>query len=555
MNSSVKAVIAIMAITHSASALAQTQTGAAKKATATTKVTTPVLAIPPMAYGSFPVAIGAGTYNYQSLDKTRIIDALIAQNEKVRGEDMTALAEMVQQLNLSFTGMLQVVYGATDATGKKTLIGLTEHSVKSGYNPTKKDGKLTLTDFMQLKFELDRRAAMVRNNIATIDAIPSMLTTANTDVGMKDADVAKLRKNFEGVSLAPLKAHYNKQLDALLAETEKLKFGIKLAEEKLPVYFQTGFANTTELLSKRAYSKEDFAKMKDDATNAAADALLPIREIHKTLNLSILKQMQTEIDVFGKKGSYRIELNTSGFENSIKLIEEMFYVRSTLRMIYGMNLGGFRVVYQKKALHWDKLNNSSIVFDNGFATDPSELTRQQDAMFLALNTMNDFNGIDDKGKVDPSKKTGYDFSKLLSKDVNTFSKVMSIWTFLKGKTREVSINHVLLTLMLADTQEELMLVSSAGHEGIRESYNRRYRNGADWTKARDFYFPKPGTLKTPEQKNVDPKTLVGANNIAKAALDKSMDAYSISAEIEAALELLEAANPYFQIKAGRYDEI
>ena len=496
------------------------------------------------------IPVQSGNYKFVQLDQNGVLKDILGQTNKIQEQDLQAAKDMIAGLNNNFKDLVAFIYGGADSQGN-TLPGLKIRGQKTSINMLDLNNKIEINEFLEIKNEFEQRSTLFSNNIATFDSIVDVLVNAKTTkIELTDVQLGELRKNFQGLNFSKFKAHYAEQLAKINSDVASFTFGLKMPGTA-PAYKQVGLVNIDELIAKNPYSEDDFRNMQKESLKIRSKITDEQLAIDQTLNAVTFKQIRTVIDQFGVSDSYRYNQNFQGREDAIKQLEEAFYVRSALRMIYGISLGAFQINYDKKALNLDYLfMKSKISWKTNMVTrNQSELTAQQDLLFQAFDNMSKRNLTGATDKKDP-----YDMKQILAPGKTMFSRASTVVAFLKGKTNEVSINVVVLGLLLADVQEELMLAGSGGHPAIKKSYTSRYKLTGGWEDAKAAYFGD-AEERTPEQLSANANTLMGAVNHTTLALDSISEKLRRGQELLKTLEDLKKKSPYYQKLAARKSEL
>ncbi len=485
--------------------------------------------VAPFFMQGYPIQIAPGSYNFNALDQTKVADYVLKQFEKVRGEDRAIIENAIKSLNEKYVAMTTLVYGNG---------GLSQKSVNSSANPASSSGKLTVRDVMQLQLDFDRNLSLFANDVATIDALPQMLSAVRYEPNLATAAVDQLAGNLKNVNFEQFKTYYSGQVSNLKSAIDRMDFGILLPSGA--PFMQHGLSDLTELKKQKLFSARDIQELQLKVGRLRAAMNTVNTGIAQTMHPAMLKMLRNVITQFGERNRYRTDENDSGRKQAIKNIEELFYVRSGLRAKYGIPLGAIKVNYTMYAGNADKML-STLVLDAGIARSIDELTTDQNNLFNALEGLN------------------YRSARALFKPGRTFfSRVSGIVSMLKGQSNTVAIKTVLLPFLLQDVAEEVMLSTSAGWNGVLDGYKKRYntKDGGDWAAARMMYFPKT-TEKTgsAQQTRMDVDSIIGLKNVADLLFSSKLADISDARDIEKQLEALQMADAIFKEVGARNDDL
>ncbi len=467
------------------------------------------------------LTLSPGTYDHRNLDATAVTEWVVKQFDQVRREDKALITNSINSLNARYESLLQAVYGP------KGLVGLSNNSTLDPLNPA---GKPTPREFAKIKTDFDGLLSVVRNEVATVGMLASLLKDASYEPNATEVKLNEIKKNLDGIDFSLLQGHYERQLKELLGEVEKLDFRIKLPVEGV-YYAQKGIADLSGLRRQKLYSPDELKKLRHDMLQYQAKNAALQNTVNKAMHLPMLKIMNTVIQQFGEKEKYRVRLNQPGMEDAIKRIEDLFFVRSYIRALYGVSLGSFKVRYDKKSFNRDLL--SGVEIDSGSDSTVrslDELTVTQDNVVSALRNMQ----IKD-----------LNVDEIFGKGHNLVSRVASAITILRGNGQTVHIKALLLPFILNDIQEELMLAGSEGADGVKALYKRRYRTQTEprWAQARDAYFPQNPTA---DSMRADITSIKGITNfVVNAVLDKMTD-LSAAADIAAQVKAFQMDDQFFK---------
>ncbi|MBL7664399.1 MAG: hypothetical protein JNM93_04655 [Bacteriovoracaceae bacterium] len=479
----------------------------------------------PSFFGHYPIAVESGGYNFQTMDNTVVAEYVMKQFDEVRKEDLVFLNNAITKLNSNYATLVELFYNKQD--GLKT-ISANAYSCVNAKNP------LTPPQFLELKNKYEETELNYSNTLATIDAIPNaMMSSVKGHAGLTENKAKELRANFEKISLEGVKTYYQGELAKLKKEAETTKACIKFPSGA--EYQQVGLFDLTKFNEFKPYGAVDInAKRKQRDQLRASNQTAADRTFDSTINPLTRKMIDAVITEFGKKASkYRFNPNTDGKSAAVKDLERIFFVRSALRNLYGMQLGTLDIDYKYITANIDQLMNSSIKFTGIIsrklvdkASDGVDhgLIALEDRIFNALKTMS-FKNKD-----------------FMASGVSTFSRLSSIVTWMRGKNTEVSINEPVLAMMLADVQEELMLAAgrNGGRAGVQESYEARYKINANWSNEIEYYFlAQMEGRNEPEHDNQDPNTIMGAKNNAMRALDDREAFFTQARELDIMIKNLE----------------
>ncbi len=115
---------------------------------------------------------------------------------------------------------------------------------------------------------------------------------------------------------------------------------------------------------------------------------------------------------------------------------------------------------------------------------------------------------------------------VLKGDTPFFSRISSALTYFSGNSQEAQANQLVLILLVADIEEELLLGRPDGLKSVREHYRSRYfsneQNKIYYRKLAQKYLPQPSSEDRDDEADVqtiDARTLIGTFRMCVQSLE------------------------------------
>jgi hypothetical protein len=464
--------------------------------------------------GGAVVSQAPGEYSFRQYNETVLQTKILDILEKRSQEDAEWVKSSVQSLNLSVKSLI-------DDQMKGGLSKLADQSLVNGMHG------ISLESFLSEKRNYEAAIETINAQINSISAIPSVMqpgTALQVQGSQAEAQksvsrVMQIQSRFN-VNLAPVIKNYEEQMTAIANKIKLLSFKVLCKDGAL--VDQVGLTLTD--LKNHLYTASEKSAKRNEAmrlrvTSPRLDQAL------KSFNIFQLNNLNSAIESYGVK--YRIQdTDTAGEQEALKMIEDIFFARSLLRLTYGMPLGAPRLNYDLKAFNWDFLSSSNkLVFSEVGVKDSASLMDMHNRMATSLDSQ--------KART----------VQVFSGNGSIMSMVTSSISFLKGDRARVVLNTVMLTNLVKDLEEEMKLAQPGGRRQLKSMVPARYfRTDADKARFQAEVKDLTGTgrdaYSNVQQAGVD--TLPQMYTVISGQLKNYADQIKQAEAIEASLAVMDA---------------
>ena len=336
------------------------------------------------------------------------------------------------------------------------------------------------------------------------------------------------------IDLSELILHYQRKVQELDSRAAALNFSIVLPTGAIAK--QQGLDPTT-LRQMNLYTADQLIAMREKATTLKIMRTSDRRRINQTLNQFTVAKIQAFLNAYGATQKHRDRNTEAQIDAARKELEEMMWLRSYIRAVYGMKIGSYGLVdVHKKWFNMDSFGRTALRFSGQPIYDENTLMVQQD---LALAVV-----AGQEGKN----------AEILSLSTPFFTRIASVLTFFSGEKQWAAVNVQVLKLLIADIEEERILGRAGGLRELRVHYKRRYYSSkadeAYYQALADAYLPSAADEDDPEADvvSVDSHSMRGVLGAALVALENQEDRINQAQAIEATLHQLNADS---KVKARR----
>lgn len=428
--------------------------------------------------GSFPVNANApgllgfiqsGNYNFLNLERNetdiynKYIDLIQVRSEA----DLTYWKQSIAKLEASFKNF---VVNATMCEGV-THAGITHDCLIPMSDKAFSDGVQNPVDIAKFRKAVRRYSELrilfdqeVNNIPSYVSAFPSQI-----DVDQKIAQTGSI-PNYGKVNFDPVVNFYKAQLTAIDQTLSNLPHIIKLKDGNIQVLAE----NSGQGISFKGFllSPEEMLKIRKDIfalrhwdweKKGDYDARVAMDQF--TVNLKSF--IYAFISNYGTRERWRGKLSPAeqeAREEQAELIAGAFYARSVARARSGMPIGTIGINYRLLPVGLDIITTSNKALST-YIKDPIwnsvDLDTQRKNMQAALNRAVERSG-----------------DGIFGGNPGLLAKGASLITWLNGR-KELAVSlHMMLQLLAADIQEELIMSKPGASFKMRDWFRKRYLTGA-----------------------------------------------------------------------------
>ncbi len=385
--------------------------------------------------------IQSGDYNFQNFDVNEFQKQLIG----IRKEDRDYFISATKKINESFTRYVQeAVYGEK---------GLKRYSDKSLYS----GGTVLISaqDFLSAVNEFTSRKTVLESEIKSLVALGASLPK---DVNLSSRKNGNTAQNFGQINFSSIETYFMSEIQKLTQFVSNLGYLIQLGNN-LPhqIVPNTGMGLVLDapeiLLSDEAMEKyqNDMIRFKHwEAKDYGTIDDFAVFTRRMAMNF---------IDTYGTTERYRFTDKKERNKAKDDLIE-IFWVRSYLRVLYGMPLGTFYVDYEKRLANFEVLASKTKGIVNSFR---EEIVWEQDKFVrLEQNYRNILNVVD-------QRSVG-----ILDGNAPLLHRLNAAMSWVGGNQELNRVLSLAFKILAADFHEEKLLRKPGGLALLKKFYNERY---------------------------------------------------------------------------------
>ncbi len=462
------------------------------------------------------VVAQTGEYSFKEYNQTEIDRIVLKLTNENQNRDAQTVKETVAHINNSLSAFINSQLSNSDS--------VTMMAAKSQPDP------IEYLKFMALASQYEADAKVLENAIQTITTLAdAMKAQPNTTV-----------QSVGKIDLETVKNHYLSELKQLTTKARDLKFNVQMPDQAIKS-LKLEDANVAVNMP-----AEKINEIRAEIARLRADNPIFNQQIEQ-YNRFLRRTITRVIKTLGEDQNFRLDMNNMRGERLSEL-EEFFWARSALRLLYGYRLGGIVIEgYQYRALNMDWiLNTNQIKFNADSIRDTNVLSDYQAQLATALTTQN--SRAFEIGDVASFKSS-----------IGLFNRFSSLITFLSGRSKLVQMNALVLTYLAADIEEELTLASK-GLAAARDLYTKRFFANAEskehYSKKVNEYFPELVSSSEEDESQVNQNdgfsdggleaqrvtidSPRGVFNIAKLALDSVQARFEQARTMEEGLKRIEA---------------
>lgn len=405
-----------------------------------------------VAYANLPVkgfigAIEAGDYNFTSYDQGKLKENYLDKFREGQTEQKKYVERTVNEINLMFGMFLE-----------ETIYG--DFGMQKMYDDSVKGSKIIdfETEYLATGRSFKKAVASIKNKIGSLTAVPGALQ-ASTDVAAEEVGIVKLPGLLEGIDFSDIIAHYESQILAFEEYFEKGRYKVRST-------IGDAVAEGLNWAPPITINADEIAKKKREILGKRALHSDPsyTRDLGSFVSFA-KKEVNAFVDTYGTTERWRVQTaeQIRNREESLKMIQEHFWMRSYLRDTFGVQMGTFKLNYKKSIANIDILTTDTadlLSFDSNTVWETKDMIR------LKQNMMNLLNRARERSQ------------DIFGEGVDTFDRIASAVTFFKGKAPLAKVNAWMLELIANDVNEELML-ANGDYMGLRAHYTQRYMSSAE----------------------------------------------------------------------------
>ncbi|HLE11049.1 MAG: hypothetical protein A2504_01875 [Bdellovibrionales bacterium RIFOXYD12_FULL_39_22] len=456
-----------------------------------------------------------GATTFETFDRGELEAKFLDLLSERQKEDRDYILDAVEKLDAAFADLIESDLMVVQDLANRSSAGGEIIDYKEFFSATK---------------NLKSAELRIQNKIKTLTALPSIVGSA--PAAQLEGSVVSI-PNYGNMDFSPLIEHYTTQLNEQMAAARALRILVSLPNG------QTKYVEKLEVKTDQPLTAAQLNEMRNEAAMLRIIEDVDARSID-TYNQFTKASIYEFIRTFGISQKRRLDLNSEGMAKTLQALEEAFWTRSYLRSVYGVQLGTFAIEYNKQQLNWDFFASSnSLQFVSEFVRDTNELIAFQDKIYTALITQ------ESRSK------------KLIGEEISLLAGINSFKTMLAGDRSLAKANSLILKLMLADLEEELIVSKGGGLKEMREHYRKRYYKSED---EKSYFKEKAAAYNGGDAEDIeadtittDTNSLKGAFQIAKLGLENFMQQVEQAVGIEEALEQLNANNRTQQRVRARQD--
>ena len=305
--------------------------------------------------------------------------------------------------------------------------------------PLQHEKPIQLTGLIALTKELETHKAQIHHNITVNLALIQSLNKESQYY----LDTHLLTENIAN------------SLDKKMALIDSTNYQVLLPNGHIEN--MTGL-NLNKLKNIPVYSAEQIISLRHKAQQLLTVRSIDKRVIDTTFNQFTKQQFMMFINTFGQSQKYRVQ-NEVLYKQSLQDLEELFWTRSYIRSIYGRSLGSFGIHFTKRAFHIDLFANKNIEFKANFLRNTNELRQVQDLCYAAMQSQSN--------KAMQKLQLWAPMTSFISFSRDTYG-------YFAGESQLRQANIFVLSLIIADIEEELILGKKGGFKALRQNYQSRW---------------------------------------------------------------------------------
>lgn len=490
-----------------------------------------------IAFAQMPVkgtlGMEAGEYDINNYNQSDLERNYLDKFSDRQIEQKSFVSSTVNSINESFKLLI-----------KDALLGETE-SLEVIATKSKAGESTNYLDFLTVKMRYERHLANIELLLGSITKVPGAIKSVEeANAGKKGLVKLPGLVSGETIDFGPLLAHYRNQIDGYNKMLREHQYYINVFNE-MPKWVNFDYEGPEVKLS-----AHEIGKLRDKAfairTGATLDSDGNILHAEKrrhrrtldALTHQAIKQVHQITTQHGTEEKWRLitEQQQEIINKNLSDVEEIFWARSRLRMVFGMQIGTFNIDYSKAKFHADVILTKTkdlVAFQTPHIWEQAKLVALRDAAYHAKNRL-----------IERTAKVNFNLKKFQIYEEGTpfLNQIATTTTFLTGNRPLANIKAWLVELIANDIEEENLVARARWGEMIAR-YKLRYGG----TKERRARFSKV-------RKAIDPKdmgsapgsfsldTTMGAFQAGKNSLEKRLDYLWVADQIEAEIVMATNAN-------------
>lgn len=402
-----------------------------------------------------------GRLAYSYADVTKLIDSATQKYFEQRESDRAFLETSVKNIVDQYNEIYAKIY----------IEKLTRASQMSLSNALQ---AIPVDQFLELDREYKLAKEVYLNKVAGIQSIPKgglpsaqIVVTEN-----KSMDLPAWRS----LNVDPIVNQFTGKIKELDAAVNALRFKVKdiMGIQQEVTGFNIDYTKLTLI-------RPEDRMIQQDNINKLKHIPILVSTRQDTFTGQIVKDAKVYVTQFGanERYRYRDDKDLASAKKVYDRVAQAFWARSWLRMKYGIGLGSFNMNYTKRWFNIEELMKSPSDFIDFGAVDErtgeyKSAVRSEDKL---LNVMEN---IRLNAQVADHRATvGGSYSPL--------ALATYLWTFVKGERALLETASMVLKMIEADVNEELLVTSGNGQTKMKEYYiGRYYLNPDAKKKAREF---------------------------------------------------------------------
>lgn len=389
-----------------------------------------------------------GRLTYSYADVTKLIDAATQQYFAQRKDDLAYLETSVKQLVNQYNVLnAELVLGKIKAASQDSLLDRAGIQAKD-------------------LLALDRAYQAARESyvaqLAGLQAIPNgglpsaqnLIVTEN-----KSIDLPAMRTlNMDGIV-----GEFKAKLEALDSRVAAYEFRVTdvNGNQQMVKGFNVDYTQLT--LIKLSDVPAEMAKI-----NKLRRLDESVKSVQNQLTALVVTDAKTYIQKFGtdERFRWRTEADLQAAKRTYDRIVTAFWVRSWLRMKYGIGLGSIRMNYQKRWFGIEELLRDPESF-----LDLGEINERTGEYATAVRSEAQL--LDVAENIRKNAQLA-DHRATIGGSYNPLSIATYVWTFATGRKPMMETVNLVLKMIEADVNEELLVTDGGGQDKMKDYYVGRY---------------------------------------------------------------------------------